>query len=348
MKPLHYKIILNVFLLAIATIAWGQSPFKKEYHEKFDASKVTKLMLESKFGNVTIMDNGSNTVTVDVVVEVHESREQTAAKIMDRININIDLEGGALMVETKIESSGMGKGSFTINYDINIPKNKDIIASSKYGNLFIEELTGNGMFEIAYGNLTAKKLNTKRKLMLELAYGNGKIEELNDALMEIKYSNLEINDKAGDLVLEGKYSQFKINSANKLIMDSKSDDIKINELQELIIEMGYSNITVQKLATTLVADTEYGNINVQYISPDFKQIAIETNYGDVKLGIDKSASYQVDMESSYGDINVPESPRINREKDKQNVHVYGIVGPKAPTAKIATESNYGSVRIISK
>lgn len=348
MRQLHYKIFLGLFLTLLVSATWAQNPYKKEYHENFDANKVNKLMLESKFGNVTIKDNGSKTITVDVVVEVRESNEQNARKIMDRININIDLRGTVLFLETEIESSNMGKSSFTINYDINIPKNKDIIASSKYGNLFIDELTGSGIFEIEYGNITVKKLNTKKELMMELAYANGNFEELNDALMEVKYSNIEISKKAGNLVIEGKYSQFDINTAKKLVMESKSDGIKINELQELIIEMGYSNITIQKLFTTLVAETEYGNINAQYISPDFKQIAIESDYGDIKLGIDKSASYQVDLQSSYGDIKTPESPLINIEKDKQHLHVFGIVGEKTPTARIITESHYGSVTIVEK
>lgn len=348
MKRQIYKSILWILPLFLGGWLNAQSNFHKEYHESFDAAKVDKLLLESKFGNATIKDNGSNTVTVDVVIEVKDVSEKTAERILDRINVEIELSGGALMVETHIESSGMSKGSYNITYDINIPKNRDVIAESKYGNLYIDELTGAGIFEIAYGNISGRNLTTNGELMLELSYGNAKFENINNALMEVKYSNVVIKEKAGNMVLEGKNSTYKINELKDLTMESKYDDLKIGSIRQLVIEMGYTNVEIGELQSTFVAETSYGNVNIQHISADFDKIAIESNYGDIKLGIDKNATYKVDMESDYGSIKVPESTRINKEKDQNSTHVYGIIGNGSAKSAVATSSKYGNVTILAE
>lgn len=349
MKPLIYKSFLWISMLAISSITLAQNATKKEYHKSYNAKQVNKLLLESKFGNATIKDNGSNTVTVDVVVEVQDKSGETAQKILDKIKIEIELSGsGVLMVETNIDSNGMPKGSFSINYDINIPKDKDIIAESKYGNLYIEELTGSGVFEVSYGNITGRKLLSKDKIVLELSYGNGVFDDLNNAVMEVKYSNLSIKNHANNIVLEGKNSKYDINTLGSLTMESKYDDLRIKEVSQMVIEMGYTNVKLEKLLNTFVAETNYGNVNVNYIQPEFSKIAIESNYGDIQLGIDANATYKIDMESRYGEINVPQSDRVNSETDNHDKHVYGIVGNGEPKGTLVTSSNYGSVNIKAK
>lgn len=341
---IYIKASVVVFLI-LQNVAWAQMPVAKEVHKKFDASQVEKLIIETKFGDATIKDNGSNAVTVDVWITTDEENAKKAQQVLDRINVDVSLEGKDLHVETNIESNNMGKSSFTIRYEINIPKEKDLVASAKYGNLYIENLTGNGTIDVAYGNIKAENLTTKNDLALELAYGNGDVENVNNALLDIKYSNFNLKGKAGKLTIDSKYSHLKLNDVVEVVCDSKSDEFKVEAVEKAVFDMGYTNLQIGNLSKVLVVESGYGQVKVGFVEEGFERIVVENRYGDVRLSIDENAVYTIDLEGSYCDLNVPKCDNCSKTTDRQNQNVKGVIGVGKPTSSVVGTSNYGAIKI---
>ena len=72
MKTIRHLKIWTIILLSAGTVGFAQTPIKKEVHEKFSAAQIDKLILESKFGDATIKDNGSDQITLDVWISTDE------------------------------------------------------------------------------------------------------------------------------------------------------------------------------------------------------------------------------------------------------------------------------------
>ncbi len=85
---------------------------------------------------------------------------------------------------TSIENNFKSQSNFSINYVVNIPSDKNLKISNKYGSTVVNDLTGDRDFDIQYGNFTANS-STGKKTKISLGYGNANIENAGDMMRAI-------------------------------------------------------------------------------------------------------------------------------------------------------------------
>ena len=339
-----FKIFL-IFLVLVQVSAHAEK-YKKKIYQGYLKSQVTALNISNKFGNIEINDLGGDSVTLEAVVSVDDVTESKARQILDQINIHIEKNGGQIDAETVITDNFKTKGNFSINYKINIPKDKNLSVSNKFGNVVMSDLIGKGRFEIAYGNLTAGNLESpaNTNIWLDLSYGKGDIGSVNKMNGEIKYSKLYIGN-AGNMDLESKYSGLNADRINDLHLDSKYDGISIDEISGISSVSKYTNYTFGKLFKKMVIDTEYGSIRVNEVSPNFEDIEINNSYGGITVGLN-GKSYMLDAECDYCDIKYPsEQFKGNRIKNSHVLQVKGSVGSGSSGKKVYIRSRYGGINL---
>ncbi|MBW6535749.1 MAG: hypothetical protein K0B11_12115 [Mariniphaga sp.] len=317
----------------------------KKYHESWSANSVQTLDINNRFGDVKVTHKGGSNVTIDVVITVESANERRAEDLLDQITVSFSKTGNTVSAQTHLSRSFKTNLQFSIDYDVNIPPDKNLNMANKYGNVFLNELNANGTFDVQYGNFNANKLNTppSGSLTLNLAYGKGGIENANDISVTVQYSTINFG-QLNDLNLNSKYNVVNLDRANSVVTDSKYDTFNFGELGSLSANTKYTRIQVDKLSKSLKFDAGYGGIKVGKVESGFEFISITNSYGQISLGLG-NASYSLDASCNYCGISYPESSFTgDRISENQSRKVKGKVGDGSG-GTVFVESRYGQIRL---
>lgn len=343
---MKWKFKLFVLLMGMLPLTLQAADYTKQVHQGFVKSQITALDITNKFGMIEINDLGGDSVTVDALITVESMNEAKANQLLDQIRIDIGRSGGLLTVKTILTENFQTKQNFSINYRINIPKDRNLTVSNKFGNVVLNELEGKGNFVIAYGNLTTGPLNvqTGTDFWLDLSYGKADIESVNQLAGEINYSKIYIGH-AGKMKLESKYSGLNVQKLENLQLESKYDGVSIEEGGSILANSKYTNYKIGALSKELKLNTEYGSVRVDEVKPDFNRIEITNSYGGITLGLD-GATYQLNAECDYCDIHYPADKfQGNRLKENTRLKVQGQVGNGDTNRQVTVTSRYGSLKL---
>ncbi|MDX9880461.1 MAG: hypothetical protein RBS73_00250 [Prolixibacteraceae bacterium] len=340
------KLKVNFILIAIVFSCFSShsADYTKKLRKAYPKGDVAALSISNKYGTITINDAGGDSVTIDVTIVVESADGSKARQLLDQISVGFSKSGKTAMAETKISSDFKTRQNFSINYKVNIPADRDLDISNKYGNLSVNKLEARGKFDIAYGNITAEimKAPENEPILLDLSYGRADFQEVNKLNAAIGYSKLFLGETRV-LKLVSKYSTIQMNEVGELQTESKYDGFSIDEAGSITAESKYTHYNVDELKKKLVLDSAYGNITVDEVADGFETIDIDSSYGGIKLGLDERA-YTLYAECSYCGVDYPQNLfKGNREKDNQNLKIDGKIGNG--TANVRIISRYGGVKL---
>lgn len=345
MNP-KFKISALLFILGLFALGMKANAEEKtkEYHESWAASSIQKLEITNKFGEVKINNNGGSDVTIDVVITVEAPNENIANGLLQLINVKFGKSGNTLIAKTDIDKEFKSRQKFSIDYTVNIPSEKNLDISNKYGNTYVNALNASGIFNIQYGSFTAGELNAPANgnMNISLAYGKAEIGTGNDLKIEIKYSKMNVGE-VKNINLESKYSVLSIEEAGDIQAESKYDTFDFEEVQSVKANTKYSHFKIEELKKRLTINSGYGGISVEKVAPDFESISIENSYGQIKLGL--SNSYNLDASCNYCGISYPEDEFTgNKIKENNTRTVKGKVGD-GNSGNVYIRSRYGGIKL---
>lgn len=343
-----FRLTFALLVLSTMFVSASGAEYTKIIRTSWVKSTVTALKVTNKFGEIKINDLGGDSVTIKVVITVENSSEKRAKEQLEKIQIEFQKTGGLAIAETKNVDTrveeGTTKQSFTIDYLINIPEDRDLEIINRYGNLVINELEAKGTFNVSYGNLTAGKLKSPSgsPVNIEINYGKADIEMINVANMVFKYSKLTAGE-VGQLVLDTKYSTVNLHKIKNLTLDSKYDGINIDEVDNLKSVSKYTHYKIGFLTESLNLDTGYGSVRINKVDSKFDNIRIESSYGGINIGLN-DLNYKLRADCSYCDVDFPTDRfKGNKIKDNQNLSIQGNVGTGG--ASVSINSRYGGVKL---
>lgn len=339
-----FKSILAIFVVSILSAGTTliAKEKTKEYYAAWAVSSIQSLEISNKFGEVKVINERADSVTIAVTVIVEARDEKRADELLDKIEIEFRKSGSLAKAVTSIENNFKSQSNFSINYVVNIPSDKNLNISNKYGSTVVNELTGNGDFDIQYGNFTANSL-TGENTKISLGYGNASIENAGDIKAQVKYSPISFGE-VKNLNLESKYSDIEIEEVKTIEIESKYDKLRFEEVGSLTATTKYSHIKIEELKNSLKIEAGYGSVKVDEVSSDFEFINITNSYGKISLGLD-NANYEVDASCKYCGISYPEdSFNGNKIKENNTRSINGKVG-SISGGKVMIRSNYGDIQL---
>jgi len=341
MKTLKFKILIVMVLLISFNVSAER--ISKRVYKNYPVNTVKKLDINNKYGNIYIENNRTDSVIVSANIWV-EGTSDKARRLLDNINVTVNLNGSTVVAVTEIENTMNGNNEFSIDYHISIPADRELAVVQKYGNVNMKDLTAKGIFEIKYGELNGQKLLSP-DLKMDIAYSKVNLEAIKDLGLVLHYSKLKL-EKGNNLKAETRYSGVNIKDCNQIDADSKYDNFDIGNINAFIMNSMYTGISVNKLNLKLSLINGYGGVTVREIPAGFESITIENKYAGIKLGIATDASYKLNGKVRYSDIKHPDG-KLNRMRENTSYEVTGTVGNSdSPKSSVRIESNYGSVNLI--
>lgn len=338
------NLILVILLLATTMASAAKADYSKQYRKGWPKSGISGIQISNKFGEVKVNNTGNDSITIRVLITIDNASDSKAREMINKIHINLQKEGNMVTGTTEIDDGFRGSNSFSIDYLVNTPKDKNLSIINKYGNVVLNELDANGSFDVSYGSMTAGKMNAQagNPIKISLAYGKADLETINNAEIDVKYSKLYA-DQIGNLHLESKYSGVNFHKIGQMTLDSKYDGFTIDEIEKLKAVSKYTNYKIDLLTRDIDLDTGYGSVRISKIDPKFEKIAITNSYGGITIGL-TGLNYNLDADCDYCDINYPENRyKGNRIKENHRFSLQGNVGSGG--GKVNITSRYGGIKL---
>jgi len=339
-----FKTIAAIFVISILSAGTTviAEEKTKEYYESWSVSSVQALEISNKFGEVRVSSDRTDSVTISVTVTVEARDEKRADDLLDKIEVEFKKSGSTAKALTTIQNNFKSQSKFSIDYVVSVPSDKNLNIANKYGNTVVNVLSGEGDFDIQYGNFSANSL-IGEMTKINLSYGNANIEEAGNLNAYVKYSPISMGE-VKNVELTSKYSDIEIEEVKTIQIESKYDKLRFQEVESLSASTKYSHIRISELKNNLKVESGYGSIKVAEVASDFEFIDITNSYGKISLGLDEN-NYAVDASCRYCGISYPEDDFSgDRMKENNTRSIKGTVG-MASGGKVTIRSSYGDINL---
>lgn len=326
-------LLLMLFLSTHLIWATNQEVVrKKEYNQSFAVSPINKLLIDSKYGNITLSHWSKDEVAFRVVVEVKTRNERQAQEALERIDVSLKKEGNTVMGLTELRTSfGNFNGNYSINYYVSMPSWLNMELDQKYGNIQMPGINkGDCNITLKYGNLTAGDF--VHQLNLDAKYSNLKIGGVKEAgNLVIAYGGEVKVGNARVLNISSKYSNIELGKVEVVNIDKKYGQLYIEDVESLNASaIRYSTVKIGKLGWNLACmGLDYSDIDVQeiYFSQRPINIEVEAKFGNLYVGLPEKAAFTVDARDiEYGDCDLSRSFRATKNEKHSDSEYYEVNG----------------------
>jgi hypothetical protein len=223
------------FCLVGTNVSLAQYSNSKFVSRSFKASKNSTVEITNRYGDINIETWDKDSVSVEIRVMV---TEKTMGKLHDKlrsINFNMTQSGQYIIVGTIIggnnnmlisefnrlkENIGVGDARVEINMKIRMPDNLTLRINNKFGNIYLNDYSGEVNLDLSNGRLIAQSL--KGFSNLKVGFGDAVIHSLDVANIELSFGKLNLTN-GKQIRMTTKTSDVSINEAVQLNLNSSRD-----------------------------------------------------------------------------------------------------------------------------
>jgi hypothetical protein len=341
------KIFTLLFLMGIVNSVSAFDEYTRVIKKEFTVNPDAQLIIDNSFGSVHCNNWDKNIVQIEVAITVDAPNENSAGKMFDKVMINISGTPDQVEAKTVIPEGGFkGRSKVKIDYTINMPTTINLDLSNKFGDIYINELSGKGKINLGYGNMEAGKLSNSDNL-IDIKFSNANIKSIKGAVVNLKYSQMDVV-YAGSLRLDSKYSNLEADKIISLVMNFEGGKLNLENGSVIDCKSKFSDLNVHKLEQNLSLDIQYGNCDVDEMPAEFTGISIKNKYGNVDIGLPSTANYSLDAELKFCDLDFPESKASISQRIITNTsksYKANVGNEATPSSKVFIRSEFGDVSL---
>lgn len=333
----------------------------EQISKSFEVHPQTSLEIYNKYGNIHLFPGESDSVRIDISIEVKANKPQKVDKLFDFINIDFSSTKYYIVSRTTFRQNQSsfwgevsdlastifsGNNKVRIDYTVHLPQGIELKVENKFGNIYTTNHNGEVSIDLSNGDL---KANDFKQLDLNLNFGNASIHNINKANIKTSYSELEIN-AINNLQYEGKSSTLNLEEVDEIALNSKRDKIKVRKINNVTGNLSFTYLDIRSLNSFLDLKSSYGGITIRDISTSCKSISIFSEYSDLDLVQSSQIAGKLDIK--YGGepvFMIPDSYNTKLTIDKLTEENYefrkhGNIGRNPLGVKIVAKSGTISIK----
>jgi hypothetical protein len=359
---MNYKILAATLLMIISVRVYGQKDSEtRNYIKSVAVNRETTLELKNKYGTIQITPWDKDSVYIRAEIKAYAKDASKLGKMFDGISVNISDSKYLVRAETEFTSninslfeSFKGMTSKIISYDshveinyfINIPDYINLKIENKYGDVYMENCSGDFEANISNGSFKAGSLG--KKASFTLVFCDVSITSIASGHMEASFSEISVGSSE-DLTLSSISSKYNIKKAGKISGESKRDKFFIDEIGSLRGNSYFSDYKVDDVQNDITLTTRYGSVDAGYIEKNFESVNINSSYSDISLSFDPSTSFNIDIRHTNAFLVLPDKNITTEERamneDKKEYVTSGVYGRSPGKAKVRIEANRGNISL---
>jgi hypothetical protein len=316
---------------------------KKEYTVKPDA----QIVLENKFGQIHCNNWDKNLISIEIRITVTAPSQEKATKLLDLVNVVSEGNPSNVQVRTVFDKEGFsGNSKVNVDYTVNMPATVNLNLTNKFGDVFLNDLSGKGNFNIAYGNMEINKLLNSDNV-IDIKFGKGDIQYITGAMVSLKYSEMKV-EYAGSLFVDSKFSNLEGGKIISLSISFEGGKVDVENSTAITGKSKFSDLSIGHLDKKIDLDIQYGNCDVDLIDAGFTLVSVRNKYGSITINIPEGTSYSLDADLKFCDLDFPDEQANFTQKIIGNTSksFRATVGKKPnPEAKVIIRSEFGNVSL---
>jgi hypothetical protein len=343
-KSCYPLLIAFLIVLPALTRAGNQDAYTKKIKKSFSVSAGVQFNLSNKFGDVSCSLWEKDEISIEVTITAETRSADVAENIFAGIDVTSSQTGSTVDIRTSISENFMVKNSFSIDYQVHMPPYTQLCLTNRFGNVVLTELNSRSKLVVEHGKLEAANLNHGDN-QVEISFGSASLGSVKGTMLNIKHSSLEA-DYIGNIRLTSDYSDISIGKAVMVdgTLTGGSLDMKTNSVLKL--KSRFANIHIDLLDQKLEINGQYGNVEIDQVSPGFQVIDIINQFGNFEVRIPAEASYNLDASTEFGNIefNSEKAVFTLRQISDNNQIYQGRIGEN-PAASVKVRSKFGRISL---
>jgi hypothetical protein len=360
---MNYKIIpaISITFLLFCQLSAQNNSEIRTFIKTVPVNNETILEVTNKYGTIEITQWKKDSAYIRSEIKAVAPNKDKLSKMFEGIAVNITEANYLIRAETDFTNNinmffenfkGMTSKLISydsrveINYYISIPEYLNLKIENKYGNVYMEDNSGD--FSIIMSNGSFKANSIGKGSNIKIAFCDASIKAISSGIIDASFSEISIAD-AGVLSLNSISSKYEIQNAGAVTMQSRRDKFNIDEISTIKGTSYFTDFNIGNLRKEIDISTRYGNMNFDLINRGFESININSGYSDIWLDFDIGSSYNLDVRHAnaslvISDNNSKTEMRVLNE-DKKEYVTFGTVGHNPGTSKVKIDASRGNIHI---
>lgn len=358
---MNYKSIICICLIIFMAypLAAQNDSETRSYINSFPVTKETSLEVINKYGTVEITPWKKDSALIRVEVKATGSSQERLRKIFEGISIDITNSKLSIRAHTEFTQNinmlfesfkGMTSklipydSKVEINYYINIPDYMNLNINNRYGDVYMENVTGNFSVSVSNGSFKANSLSKGSDL--NLVFCDAKINSMISGRIDANFSEITIGESE-DLTINSISSRYNINDIGLISTESRRDKFYIGSIDVVKGNSYFTDFRINNLKKEIDLTTKYGSVNSDLIDKGFESIDINSGYSDLSLEFEDGASYIVDIRHINAFVVLPNKNTKTEKKvineDKKEYMTFGTIGKNPRDSKVKIDATRGNI-----
>jgi hypothetical protein len=358
---MKYKIIMiiNLIFLFFSSLSAQSETETRNFIKTIPVEKETSLEISNKYGTIQVTPWKKDSVYIKAEVKAFASNQSRLTKMFDGITVNITDSKFLVRAETDFTQninmlfeSFKGMTSKLISYDsrveinyyVSMPEYINLRIENKYGDIYMEDITGEFSVSLSNGSFKANSLS--KGSVIKLAFCDATINSVISGKIDASFSEISIGTTE-DLSINSISSRFDIKRAGTLRVDSRKDKFFVSNADVLQGTSYFTDYNIRNLKRDLNLSTKYGTVSADLIEKGFESVNINSGYTDISLGFDQGASYNLEIRHINSFLVLPDknikTERKTLNDDKKEYITFGTVGRNPGTTRVKIDATRGNI-----
>lgn len=300
---MNYRRLMYLWLALIMFSGGGHAQSYRDHQVRsFPISPETTIEVNNKYGKVHVVTWEQDSVRFEIDLRIEANNEQKLRKLKQGISFDFTSNNYYVVAKTIVTKTGgkitefvdafVPSNQVTINYLVYIPKDVSLKLENKFGDVFMDDFTGDLELTLSNGDLKANSLTGNTTL--RLSSGNGVVNQIGKARIYTSYSDLHV--KSSDrLTLDTKSSRITVDEVDYIKINSRRDKYRLMNANEVYGDGNFTTLNVSRLTHELNFSLKYGGVSIDYIRPEFSLVNLNSEYSDIDLIFAPGAKYHLDI-----------------------------------------------------
>ncbi len=331
----------------------------RNFIKTLPAGKETELEVLNKYGTIEITQWKKDSVMIRAEIKAVASNREKLDKMFDGVSISMNESKYQIRAETKFtQNIGMVFENFKgmtsklisydsrveINYYISIPGYINLKIENKYGDVYMEDITGDFSISLSNGSFKANSLG--KNSTLNLSFCDAAINSIASGRIDASFSELK-SDELGDVSINSISSKYEIKKAGTVTIESRRDKFYIDDIKTIKGTSYFTDFNIKRLRAETSLSTRYGNLTIDQIDNGFESVNLNTGYSDVSLAFEPGSSYNLDIRHLnaflvISDKNAKTEKKVLNE-DKKEYITSGTVGKSSSGSRVSIDATHGDI-----
>jgi hypothetical protein len=362
-KTMNYKpfILINLLLLSFGSLSAQSSSETRSFIKTVPVGKETSLEVNNKYGTIQVTSWKKDSAYIRAEVKAYGTSEDKISRMFDGITVNITSAGSIVRAQTNFNQgmnslfeSFKGMTSKIISYDsrveidyyINVPEYLNLKIENKYGDVYMEDCSGNFSISISNGSFKANSLGKESRI--SMSFCDATINSVISGKIDASFSEVSSN-YIGNMTISSISSKYNIKNAGEVTFESRRDRFLIDNIEVMKGNSYFTDFIVKNLKKEISLTTRYGNIDAEFIDKGFEAINLNSGYSDISFNFDPASSYSLDIRHINTFLVLPsknvKTEQKTLDEDKKEYITSGTVGTGQGSAKVKIDATHGKVYI---